>query len=221
MPKTIERLVPAPADFDLPRTLAPLRHGPRNPSVRFEAKEVWRAARTPEGAVTLQLLREAHGVRARAWGDGAKWMVRATPELLGLHDAPESFRPSHPVLRQLHRRYAGLRICRTSMVVEAMVPTILKQKVTSVEAARSYRALMIDLGEPAPGPPGLVLPPRAQDLAALPYWRFHPLGIERKRAETIRRVCAEGRRLDSLGTRPSPEGQELLKTIPGGPHRLG
>ena len=204
-----------PGEFDLARTLAPLRHGPQNPSVRFADGEVWRAGRTPRGAATLHMVQEPRGVRARAWGEGAEWMLNATPGLLGLHDHPASFRPAHPVLGRLHRRFRGLRICRSGAVVEALVPTILKQKVTTIEAARSYRALIVALGAPAPGPSGLLLPPSPQDLAALPYWRFHPLGIERKRAETIRRVCAQERRLEDLTSATSREGQRLLGTVPG------
>jgi 3-methyladenine DNA glycosylase/8-oxoguanine DNA glycosylase len=142
-------------------------------------------------------------------------MLEATPGLLGCHDEPEAFRPSHPVVERLHRQFAGLRICRTSAVVETLVPTILKQKVTSLEAARSYRALLVVMGGPAPGPADLLLPPSAQRLSALPYWRFHPLGIERKRAEIIRRVCAQRRRLESLTRVPSIQGQERLQAIPG------
>lgn len=204
-----------PCDFDLARTLAPLRHGPQNPSVRFADGEVWRASRTPRGAATLHVVQEPHGIRARAWGEGAGWMLIAAPGLLGQDDHPASFRPAHAVLGRLHRRFGGLRICRSGAVVETLVPTILKQKVTTIEAARSYRALIIALGEPAPGPSGLLLPPSPQELAALPYWRFHPLGIERKRAEIIRRVCAQEPRLEALMSSPSREGQRLLRTVPG------
>lgn len=215
MPTAIERLVSVPEGFDLRRTLAPLRHGPWNPSVRFETDEVWRACRTPHGAATLHVSQGRQGISARAWGEGAEWILEATPGLLGHHDKPETFRPSHPVIAKLHRQFTGLRICRTSAVVETLVPTILKQKVTSLEAARSYRALLLATGEPAPGPADLLQPPSAQRLAALPYWRFHPMGIERKRAEIVRRVCAEGRRLESLTRVPSPEGQGRLQAIPG------
>ncbi|MDQ3784952.1 MAG: hypothetical protein M3360_08770 [Actinomycetota bacterium] len=41
------------------------------------------------------------------------------------------------------------------------------------------------------------------------------MGIERQRAEIIRRVCAEGRRLDALTSSTSREGQRRLQTIPG------
>lgn len=211
----LERVFPMPHGYDLARTLAPLRHGPQNPSVRFGTNQVWRASRTPRGAATLQVIQEPDHLRARAWGEGAAWLIDVTPGLLGYNDEPASFRPFHPVLRQLHRRFEGLRICCTSAVVETLIPTILKQKVTSIEAARGYRAIIMSLGEPAPGPSRLLLPPSARQLAALPYWRFHPMGIERKRAEIIRRVCAEAGRLEALTSSTSREGQRRLQTIPG------
>lgn len=205
-----------PGEFDLARTLAPLRHGTRNPSVRFENKEVWRAGWTPQGPASLQVIQEPRGLRARTWGDGATWLLDGTLGLLGYHDQPASFRPADPVLGRLHRRFRGLRICRTGAVVETLVPTILKQKVTTIEAALSYRALVIALGQPAPGPSGLIVPPSAEQLASLPYWRFHPLGIERKRAEIIRRVCAQAPRLESLTTSSSSrEGQRRLRAVSG------
>ncbi len=211
----LDRVFWMPDGFDLVRTLAILRHGPHNPSVRFAGNEVWRASRTPEGAATLQVIQEPDRIRARAWGAGAAWLLNATPGLLGHDDEPASFRPIHPLLRRLHRIFGGLRIGRTGAVVETLVPTILKQKVTSIEAARGYRALVTALGEPAPGPSGLVLPPSAQRLAALPSWQWHPMGIERNRAENIRRVCAEAKRLESLTSSPSREGQRRLQTVPG------
>jgi len=213
--EALETVFRMPARFDLGRTLAPLRHGPQDPSVHFATTEVWRASWTPEGAATLHLTQEPGQIRARAWGAGAGWLLGGTPGLLGCDDEPASFRPAHPVLMQLHRRFAGLRICRTRAVVETLVPSILEQKVTTIEAVRSYRALIIALGEPAPGPSGLLLPPSAEQLAALPYWRFHPMGIERKRAEIIRRVCAQAGRLETLTSSTSLEGQRRLQTVPG------
>jgi len=203
------------AGFDLARTLAPVRHGPQDPSVRFGTNEVWRASWTPQGAGSLQIVQEPNRIRARAWGPGAAWLLDVTPGLLGHDDEPASFRPVHPVLTDLHRRFAGLRICSTRAVVETLVPSVLEQKVTTIEAVRSYRALIIALGQAAPGPSGLLMPPSAQQLAALPYWRFHPMGIERKRAEIIRRICTRARRLETLSSSSSLEGQRRLQTIPG------
>ena len=82
-------------------------------------------------------------------------------------------------------------------LVEVLIPTVLAQKVTGVEAARSYRRLTARCGEPAPGPLRMRLPPDPIRLAGLAYYDFHPLGVERRRAETILRVCRAAPRLEA------------------------
>ena len=79
---------------------------------------------------------------------------------------------------------------------EALVPAILEQKITGEEARRTYRALVRAYGEDAPGPPGLRLPPTPDALAPLPYHAFHPLGLERRRAELDPGRGARGARLE-------------------------
>ncbi len=97
------------------------------------------------------------------------------------------------------KRSPGLRIGRTRAVLEALVPAILEQKVTGEEARRTLRGLVRTYGEDAPGPPGLRLLPAPDVLARLPYHAFHPLGLERRRAELVAAVCREAARLERLG----------------------
>ncbi len=154
-------------------------------------------------------------VRVRAWGPGASWAVAHAPELLGLADRPLDFQPQHKLLDELARRYAGVRFGRTEAVLEALVPAILEQKITGDEARRVYRALIQAHGEPAPGPLGLRLPAAPGRLAALPYYAFHPLGLERRRAELLKRLAGSAGRLEALtGIEPAEAGRRL-QTIPG------
>ena len=95
------------------------------------------------------------------------------------------------------------------------MPAILEQKITGEEARRTYRALIRSYGEDAPGPPGLRLPPSPEVLAALPYHAFHPLGLERRRAELIRAVAREAPRLERLAlvvaeASPGPSRESAL-----------
>src|SRR5207253_7839614 len=129
----------------------------------------WRTTRTPEGPATLNLRAGADGIRARAWGPGADVALVAAAGLVGAHDDPSAFEPKHHVLREPWRRMRGLRLGRTGAVVEALVPSILEQKVTGREAFRSYWALVRRYGERAPGPADLLLPPAPHVLAELPY----------------------------------------------------
>jgi 3-methyladenine DNA glycosylase/8-oxoguanine DNA glycosylase len=109
----------------------------------------------------------------------------------------------------------GLRITRTGAVFEAMVPTILAQKVVGKESARSYRALVQAWGEPAPGPTGLRLPPSAESLATRPYHDFHPFGIEMRRAGAIRMAASSVRRMEQALDLGAEEARRLLSAFPG------
>ena len=152
---------------------------------------------------------------AEAWGPGAEWSLERLPELLGLGDDPLSFMCSEPFLRSQFRKMPGLRFCSSHSVLDLLVPTILEQKVTGIEARRSFRALVHKYGEPAPGPFGLKLQPDAKTLTSLPYADMHPLGIERKRAMTIRRVAERAGRLETLHQDHGCDAQRLLMTLPG------
>jgi 3-methyladenine DNA glycosylase/8-oxoguanine DNA glycosylase len=100
------------------------------------------------------------------------------------------------VARATHAR-PGLRLVRSGRVEDLLVPTILAQRVTSQEAARSWTRIVKAWGHPAPGPIPLRLPPRPEELAARPYWEFHRLGVERSRATRIATAC---RHLEVLQT---------------------
>lgn len=191
-------------ELDGPLRLAPIlavhRRGNADPTLRIETSgAVWRTTRTAEGAATLFLQPSAGGVRVRAWGPGAALALAGAASLVGTDDDPAALVPHHAVVADAIRRQRGLRIGRTGAVFEALVPAILEQKITGDEARRTYRSLLRDYGEDAPGPPGLRLFPRPEVLAALPYHAFHPLGLERRRAELVRAVSREAGRLERLG----------------------
>ena len=175
----------------LGQTLGPLRHGLGDRTIRLSGGEAWLAARTPAGAGTLHVRSlGASAIHARAWGDGALSLLDSLPDLLGEADEPDRLVAHHPIIRDLQRRHPGLRLPRSGRVLDALVPSVFEQKITGTEAFRAYAALLRAYGEPAPGPGDLLLPPRAAVLAALPYHAFHPIGIERRRAEVIRRAAA-------------------------------
>jgi 3-methyladenine DNA glycosylase/8-oxoguanine DNA glycosylase len=221
-PADAEAILPIEGPYDLGRTLGPLAHGRGDPTIRVEADRVRRASRTPDGPASQELVRLGTSIRIRAWGPGAGWLVEHAGELLGLADRPGDFKPGHPLLDELARRYAGVRIGRTEAVVEALVPAVLEQKITGDEARRVYRALVREHGTPAPGPLGLRLGPSGERLAELPYYAFHPLGLERRRAELLRRIGGSASRLEALtGIDPAAAGARLQQ-IPGvGPWTAG
>lgn len=210
----IERRVELRGPIDLGRTLWPLRHGLGDATTRLVRDEAWLAVRTPRGPATLQVrVLGASRVRARAWGDGAEALVDSVPELIGERDEPDLLLAHHRVIHDLQRRHVGLRLPRTGRILQALVPSIFEQKVTGTEAFRAYAALLRRYGEPAPGPGDLRLAPAPATLAALPYHAFHPIGIERRRAEVVRRAASRAAWLESV---PTPaEATRRLTSLPG------
>jgi 3-methyladenine DNA glycosylase/8-oxoguanine DNA glycosylase len=194
-----ETFVSMTAPYDLARTLSTHRRGTGDPSHRVEASgATWRATRTTSGPATLFLQPAPGGVRVRAWGPGASLVIESAPALIGAEDDPSGLVARHDAVAEGARRGRGMRIGRSGAVWEALVPAIIEQKITGDEARRTYRALVRAYGEDAPGPPGLRLLPAPATLASLPYHAFHPLGLERRRAELIRAVAREAPRLERL-----------------------
>jgi 3-methyladenine DNA glycosylase/8-oxoguanine DNA glycosylase len=209
------RILHLAGPLELGLTLGPLRRAAQDPTTRISASEVWRASRTPEGPATVHLKRIGDEVQVEAWGPGADWASERAATLIGERDNPEEFRPRHPLLRDLRQRFAGLRIPRSEAVFEAVVPTVLEQKVTTVQARHSYRRLLLELGEPAPGPLPLRLPPGPERLAKTPYWTFHHFGVERRRGDVIRRAALSARRLEETVGMGAAEAQRRILAFPG------
>jgi 3-methyladenine DNA glycosylase/8-oxoguanine DNA glycosylase len=200
--------------LDLSTTLAPLAHGRGDRTIRLARDEAWLAFRVGGEPVTLRLIHESPStVKASAWGPGAEAALAGVPALIGEEDRPETLVPRHAVLARIQRRHPGLRLPTSGRVFAALVPSILEQKVTGSEAFRAYAALLRRHGSEAPGPGDLLLPPAPDDLAALPYHAFHPLGVERRRADTIRRAAARAGWLDAAAD--AAEAERRLLSLPG------
>ncbi|HEY4752103.1 MAG TPA: hypothetical protein VIH37_02390, partial [Candidatus Limnocylindrales bacterium] len=218
----LERAIRLTEPLDLRLTLGLHGRGRFDPALRFEVSgAAWRATRTPEGPAALFIELEPGGARvsARAWGPGAGFALAGLDSLLGLDDDPSSLVPRHPVLSDAVRQLRGLRIGRTGRVLEALVPAILEQKVTGAEASRAYRGISVRWGEPAPGPAGrhgMRVPPDPAVLARTAYFEFHPVGLERRRAELIRAVAREAPRLERLAevaTGPDGDPAQAYRTL--------
>jgi 3-methyladenine DNA glycosylase/8-oxoguanine DNA glycosylase len=201
---------------DAQLTLATLRHGPGDPTIRFEPGGiVWRAWRTPAGAVTVRLAPTGAGWHVLAWGTGAEHALEALPRLLGAADDPRQLVLPWGRLRAVAERWAGLRFGRSDDVMGSLLPAIIEQKVTGREAQRSWRALVMRYGEIAPGPGRLWLAPRSGILAALPSFDLHELGLEQRRAETLIRAARQASFLEPCAVLPRDAALARLRTIPG------
>ena len=203
--------------IDLRLTLEPLGHGSTDPTIRFGTDEVWLARRTDSGPATVRIFAEAGrtAIGAQSWGPGALAALDAVPGLAGLLDDPTPLVAHHPLIRELQRRRLGLRLPRTDQLLPALIAAVTEQKVTAVEAHRVYAALVKRLGEAAPGPGGLLVPPAADAVATLPYFEFHPMGLERRRAEVLRHIGRREAELVELLRMSPAEARNRLTAWPG------
>ncbi|HEV8489754.1 MAG TPA: hypothetical protein VGQ58_08220 [Candidatus Limnocylindrales bacterium] len=201
--------------LDLGLTLGIHAHGPADPTIRSEGGWVIRATRTPDGPATVALHVHDGRLEAEAWGPGADRALAAVPALVGHQDEPARLGAPRGLVAELARRMPGLRIGRTGSVFEALMPAILEQKVTGTEAFNAYRALVFAFGEPAPGPFRLMLAPAAGTIARLPYFAFHPLGVERRRADTLRIAATRASRLEEAADLPLEMAYRRLRALPG------
>ncbi len=210
----ITRRVRSALPIHLVQTLSPLRHGKYDPTMRIGATAVWRAMRTPEGPATARFAGGGHEVVVDAWGPGAGWVLEHTSDLVGALDTLDGFAPDVPFVAELHRRHPGVRIARSRSVFALFVATVLGQRVTGIQAVRSWASLVRRFSERAPGPAGLWLPPPPERLAALAYFRLHPSGVERARADTIRRGAVVADSLERAVDTPRML-ESRLRFIPG------
>ncbi|MGW2491154.1 DNA-3-methyladenine glycosylase family protein [Streptomyces sp. NPDC001606] len=219
-PARVRRWVPD-GPLDLGLVLGPLRRGPADPTFRTTADgSVWRTSRTPAGPGTLRVRAYGDEVLGEAWGAGAEWLLDRLPELLGAADDPGAFVPRHRVVAHAWRRRPGLRLTRTGLVLESLIPSVLEQKVTTDEAYRAWRLLVRRFGEPAPGPAGvgerpMFVMPAPRTWALIPSWEWHRAGVDDKRASTVLRAVRVAARLEQVVGLPAGEARARLEVVPG------
>jgi 3-methyladenine DNA glycosylase/8-oxoguanine DNA glycosylase len=187
--------------------------------LRFADSGAWRTTTTPEGSATVRIAMAAGGhVQIAAWGAGAVWAGSAVPRWLGAADRPEGFEPgSHPLVVRLHRTMPWLRLGSTGRTWDALVPAVLEQKVTVIEAHRVWRELLRLAGEPAPGPApeGMRVPPSARRVLDVTDWQWHRCGLDGARRRALRAVASVASRLEPYDGCDSPTLQRRLTSVPG------
>ncbi|WP_411283835.1 DNA-3-methyladenine glycosylase family protein [Lapillicoccus sp.] len=200
---------------------ATFRRGSGDPTFRRAPDgAVVRAVRTPAGPASLELRVAAPDatVEARAWGQGAQWALEHVPDLLGGADDDEGFVAHHPLVAEAARRFCGWRVPRSGLVLDALVPAIIEQKVTGQEAFAGYRRLVGRFGDPAPGPYaalGLRLPPTAAGWAAIPSWEFLQASVDSARSTALVRAARAAGRLEQ-GVDLTPARARLrMQAVPG------
>ncbi len=217
--------------YNLARTLGPLLRGASDPSFSAQGSVIWNAFTTAEGPATVRFspagnTEMEHRVDVQAWGPGAAAAVAAVPRLLGADDDWSAFdEPAfHATLprmvREARRRSLAVRLPSSGRVVDQLVPIILEQKVTVIEARRAYRYLLHRYGSPAPlagslAPAGLMLAPTAGQWLQVPSWEWHKAGVGPQRSATVMRALRSAVALERLAALPALEAAAKMQAIPG------
>ncbi|WP_348789746.1 DNA-3-methyladenine glycosylase 2 family protein [Leifsonia sp. NPDC080035] len=220
--RPVETVYRPKAQVDVAATLGLLGRGPYDPTTQWDLRGVWRTWRTPLGAATLRVLRPAAdgSIAASAWGPGAEWVVAALPALLGSEDDWSALDVSGNVLLRgsLHRN-PGLRLAKTGRLLEALLPAIIEQRVTSLEAYRSWARLLRWYGEPAPGPApeGMRVTPTLEQWRGVPSWDWHRAGVDPRRSRAAQAVLAVAPSLERAtgGSATLDDAAAALQTVPG------
>lgn len=201
------------------------RRGPADPTFRRTSDgATWRGIRTPDGPATLRLVAQPENatVTGEAWGRGAEWVLDRMPRMLGADDDPSGFEPVHQPIADIWRRHSHWRLGATDLVMEALVPAVIEQKVTGQEAFAAFRALVHRFGERAPGPPSgpdppvrLWIQPSAADLRAIPSWEWLRLPVDGARSRPIQHASRVASSLERAGRVTPEEFDRRVRTLPG------
>jgi 3-methyladenine DNA glycosylase/8-oxoguanine DNA glycosylase len=176
----------------------------------------WVAMETVDGPATVHVTARDSVLSAQAWGRGGAALLETLPRLLGLDDDPDAFQPPPGVVHDLHRRNRGMHLGSTGSVWPVLLPTIIGQVVAGKEAKRSYRSILRDLGDPAPGPrPELHLPPDPARVASMSYEELHRHGVERKRAVVLIEAARRIRRLEEIIDLDRDQAERRLRAVRG------
>ncbi|MGB7236157.1 MAG: DNA-3-methyladenine glycosylase 2 family protein [Rhodococcus sp. (in: high G+C Gram-positive bacteria)] len=205
--------------LDVGMSMSGLRRGRSDPTYeRDGAGCVWRASRLPSGLVTYRLAQTTrHSVRCTAWGDGAVEFTDMLPALLGCDDDASGFEPDHPTLKEAHRQFPHLRLGRTGLVMEALVPAILEQRVHGLSAFSSWRTLVTKFGDRAPGPTPrpMFVPPTPDVWRRIPSWEYHLANVDPARSKTIVRCAQVAGRLEQTTSMSYLDASRRLRAVPG------
>ncbi len=226
---------------DVGATLSCFRHGASDPTTWLtsvgrgvtSAGDFIRATRTPDGPGTLHIrwstgaddavdratdVDGLAGISVATYGPGGDWLAHRAPAMLGVDDTDAHGLDTSPndVVARAARAHRAVRIGASGDLYHELLPTIIEQRITSGEAHAQWTRVCRELSEPAPGPfARLLLPPEPSVLARRPGWWFHPLGIERKRAEPLTHVARHASKLWDWASFDTVAARQKLHLLSG------
>jgi 3-methyladenine DNA glycosylase/8-oxoguanine DNA glycosylase len=199
-------------------TLSPLRRGPGDPTYKSIDGVIWKTALLPSGPITARIEKTAREtVDCEVWGSGATEFVEKLPGWLGVYDDRTGFAPTEPTIAAAYRRAPQLRLGRTDLVMEALIPAVLEQRVAGKDAFRAWRLLVTKYGTPAPGPApaGMRVFPAADVWRRIPSWEFHLANVDPGRARTLVGCAQRADAVERLTARAPERARAALQSLPG------
>ncbi len=212
--------------IDIGATLGWYRHGGSDPTTWLSVRgrgpsssgRFVRATHTPDGPGTLAIEWNDNQISIETYGPGASWLDGQAPRMLGADDVSDHRleHAAHPVVAASAVAARHLRFGASGNLYHELLPTIIEQRITIGEAHAQWQRLCFELGEPAPGPfTRLLLPPQPDVLMRQPSWWFHPLGIDRKRAEPLIKVGWHASKFWQWASLEPNQAAAKLRLIPG------
>jgi 3-methyladenine DNA glycosylase/8-oxoguanine DNA glycosylase len=220
-PDLVRRLEPPPG-YNLRRTMVGHRMGSFDPTLRAEDGRVRLATRTPDGLASFEIEQQSSVIEARGWGQGAPWLAQRLEGLLGFEDEPHLFQPPDGVVKSLWQQFSGMHLPRLPQVIERIVQIILLQRVPWRDGCAAWKRLVSQLGDKAPGPVDLMVPPSPRELASTPYYEMVGCGVPPRQARTIQQAAFHARRIETSAKQGVESLSETLSAISGiGPWTIG
>lgn len=186
-----------------PSTLRALQLGPYDPTVRVGHSECIVVRR--HGVLHLNWKTDSGSTTYRAHFTGdVEHPEHTLTKLIGDHELCPETADDHTAVRRSTSRHRNLRIAGSGLVFVESVKAVLGQRITGRDAGLQWARLVRATSEPLDSQGfGLLHLPTPEAIMQLSSAAFHSLGIEERRARTIRQLADVARRghLDTVDTR--------------------
>lgn len=204
-----------PPGYHLKRTMSGSRLGAYDPATRIADNAVALGLPTPDGPATVAAVQKDGALEIEGWGLGAGWLVPHLSGIFGLDDDPGAFAPEGGVVKKLWRKHSGMHLPKFPRVFDRLIRVTLLQVVPWHDACRTWGKLAAELGDNAPGPLDIRLPPSAETLKSTPDYTLVALGIRPRQARTLIRAAKHERRIEAAAESGTDELAAALEAIPG------
>jgi 3-methyladenine DNA glycosylase/8-oxoguanine DNA glycosylase len=135
--------------------------------------------------------------------------------LLGFEDEPGLFQPSNGVVKTLWQQFSGMYLPKLPRVIDRLVQIILLQRVSWRDGCAAWKRLVSQLGETAPGPVDLMVPPSPREFASTPYYEMVGCGVPPRQARTIQQAAFHARRIEASAEQGVESLSKTLSAIKG------